>query len=84
MNQMVSAQPLVTIVIRNFNRGERILRAFDSALAQAFNDYEIVFVDDASTDGSVQLVRDRYGHLDNLLIIENPINLGAAVRAISG
>ncbi len=76
--------PLVTVVVRNFNRAERALRALESVVAQTFTDYEILFVDDASTDDSVARVRNHYGHLEQLSILVNPINLGAAGAANTG
>jgi glycosyltransferase involved in cell wall biosynthesis len=41
---------LVSIIIPTFNRSERVLRALSSIFLQTFTDYEIVVVDDGSTD----------------------------------
>ncbi len=52
-----AATARVAIVIPVFN-GERFLsRTFDSALAQTFDAWRAVVVDDASTDGSLKLVQ---------------------------
>ena len=53
--------PLVTVLIPVYNREEYIARALDSALAQDFADYEIVVVDDGSTDRTAEIVK-RYEH----------------------
>lgn len=52
--------PTVSVVIPVFN-GERFLKeALDSVFAQTYKDYEVICVDDGSTDGSVELLK-RYG-----------------------
>ena len=52
--------PLVSVVIPVYN-GERFLReSLESVLAQTFQDYEIVCVDDGSMDGSCALLK-QYG-----------------------
>ncbi len=50
-------QPTVSIIINAFN-GERFLgEALDSALAQSWADWELVFWDDQSTDGTAQIFK---------------------------
>lgn len=48
--------PLVSVVIPTYNREATIMRALDSVLAQTYADIEVIIVDDASTDSTVQLV----------------------------
>ena len=47
-------QPYFSIIIPMFNRERFIGRALDSCLNQDFADFEIVVVDDGSTDNSVE------------------------------
>ena len=43
--------PLCTVIVTTYNRGDRLLPlALDSILAQTIRDYEVVLMDDASTD----------------------------------
>ncbi len=53
--------PLVSTVIPTFNRRELVVRAIDSALAQTWPAQELIVVDDGSTDGTAQMLRERYG-----------------------
>lgn len=50
-------QPLVSIIITNYNYGRFLAEAIESALAQTWQDREILFIDDGSTDDSVEVAR---------------------------
>lgn len=52
--------PRVSIIVPTFNCARYLGRALDSALSQIYRDYEILVVDDGSTDETRELV-DRYG-----------------------
>ena len=47
------ARPFFSIVITTYNRERIVRRAVDSCLEQAFGDFEVVVVDDASSDNTV-------------------------------
>ena len=51
--------PLLTVVVPVYNGGPQLERCLDALLASDFPDYEIVVVDDGSTDGSASLARER-------------------------
>ena len=48
----VNDTPLVTVVIPTFNRANFVRQAIESVLQQRFQDYELIVVDDGSTDGT--------------------------------
>jgi GT2 family glycosyltransferase len=52
--------PTVSIVLINWNGREHLTRCLPSITAQTYRDYEIIVVDNGSTDGSVSYVRDSY------------------------
>ena len=62
------ADPLVTVVMAVFD-GERFLaEALESIFAQEFEPFEVVLVDDGSTDGTADIARSfplRYAHQEN-------------------
>ncbi|WP_336515179.1 glycosyltransferase family 2 protein [Pollutibacter soli] len=49
-------EPLISIVIPNYNRAHTILATIQSVQAQTYSNWEILFVDDNSDDGSQDLV----------------------------
>lgn len=48
--------PKVSVIIPTYNRLPLVKEAVDSALAQSFADFEIVVVDDGSTDGTLEVI----------------------------
>ena len=55
-------KPEVTVIIPTFNRASLVVRAIRSVLGQTCQDWELIVVDDCSTDGTEQAVR---GFSDN-------------------
>ena len=74
--RVTTTPPLVSVVIPVFNRAALISRALDSVANQTFDDYEIIVVDDGSTDGTAESIQN-WG-ADRLRLIRNPQNRGAA------
>lgn len=63
-------QPLVSIVIDNFNYGRFLRAAIDSALAQTYPKVEVVVVDDGSIDNSREVISS-YGDKVSAVIKPN-------------
>ena len=49
--------PKISVVIVTHNRSSLLLRAVDSVLAQSFQDFELLIIDDASSDNTELLVK---------------------------
>jgi glycosyltransferase involved in cell wall biosynthesis len=74
----LSASPLVTIVLPTYNRRLLLGKAVDSIRKQTYGNWELIVVDDGSTDGSLEgLPRDprihavRLPHTANLARVRN-------------
>lgn len=60
---MSTVQPLVTIVINNYNYAQFLPEAIESALNQSYCQTEVVVVDDGSTDNSAEIIARYSGRL---------------------
>lgn len=49
--------PLVSVVTPTFNSAAHLRACLDSVAAQTFQDFEVVIVDDGSTDGTLNIIR---------------------------
>jgi glycosyltransferase involved in cell wall biosynthesis len=58
--------PLFSIVIPTYNRADFITETINSVLAQDDDDFEVVVVDDGSTDNTEAVVFQTFGHLDKV------------------
>jgi glycosyltransferase involved in cell wall biosynthesis len=70
-----------SIVVPLYNKASYICRAIDSILSQGFTDYEIIVVNDGSTDGGAELVHQKYG--DQVTLIHQS-NQGVSVARNRG
>lgn len=79
--------PLVSVVIVNWNGKQHLAECLDSLVAQNIKDREIVLVDNGSHDGSVEMVQGAYPFIR---VVSLPENLGfaggnnAGIRIASG
>lgn len=65
----------VTVVIPNYNGKKFLNDCLKSLKKQTFKDFDIILVDNASTDGSISFVKENYRDVD---VIELPENTGFA------
>lgn len=52
----MNSQPVFTVIIPTFNREHFLKRTIDSILSQTFKDFELIIVDDGSTDNTKALI----------------------------
>ncbi len=50
--------PQVSIIIPTYNRDKLILKALDSIFSQSYQDFEVLVIDDASTDNTEQVIKE--------------------------
>ncbi|EDM45371.1 TuaG [unidentified eubacterium SCB49] len=74
---MVS-KPLVSIITPLYNAAPFIEKTIQSVLDQTYSNWELLIVDDASTDNGLQIVRDFFGNDPRIKFYPNTINKGAA------
>jgi glycosyltransferase involved in cell wall biosynthesis len=68
---------VITVVIPTYNRCDFLKAAIDSVLSQTFQDFELIVVDDGSTDNTIDLIRS-YG--DSLVYLKHDNQGPSAAR----
>jgi len=68
-------KPKFSIVMANYNNGRYIRQAIESVLSQTFRDWELIIVDDCSTDDSIDIIK-RYLTDDRVRLIRHDTNKG--------
>ena len=66
-------KPLISIIILNYNAGDMLINCVESIFNSKFNNFEIIVVDNVSTDKSHLQCKERF---DQINLIENRNNLG--------
>lgn len=53
-------RPKVSVIIPTYNRKDYVTEAIDSVLNQTYKDFEVIVVDDGSTDGTGEILKEKY------------------------
>jgi glycosyltransferase involved in cell wall biosynthesis len=67
--------PRISVILPAYNREDLVARAIDSVLAQSFTDFELIVVDDCSTDGT-RAVLERYRSHPQVRLVLSDVNRG--------
>ena len=59
----LTAEPLISVIIPNYNYGKFLSEAIDSVLTQTYSNMEVFVVDDGSTDASAAVLRRYQGRV---------------------
>lgn len=73
MNPKNNDEPLVSIIILNYNAGQLLIDCVESILNTHYPDYEVIVVDNASKDNSHTKCKEKF---PTIRLIENTENLG--------
>ena len=63
---------MITVVVSVYNTGKYLPKAMDCLLRQTYRDYEIIIVDDGSTDGSQDICDREAEGRDNVRVFHKP------------
>ncbi|MGD1957809.1 MAG: glycosyltransferase family 2 protein [Fulvivirga sp.] len=72
---------IISVVIPTKDRATFLVRAIESVLYQDYNQLEIIVVDDGSTDGTYELVQNKY---PQIRLIRNDVSAGGAMARNMG
>lgn len=77
-----SAKPRVSVIIPTYNGARTLGRAISSVLNQTYGDFELIIVDDGSTDGTSAVVNAIHG--DRVKYIRHRVNKGVSAARNTG
>ncbi len=62
--------PLVSVVLSVYNRQNTLVRSLNSLVAQSFRNWELIAIDDGSTDGSSAILEEYAGLFNNIKVFK--------------
>lgn len=68
-----------SILIANYNNGKFFTSCYDSIIAQTYDNWEAIILDDASTDDSLEIIKKIIGEDDRFKIRQNEENSGVGI-----
>ncbi len=71
----MSKEPKVSVIMPAFNRENFIAESIQSVLSQSFTDYELIIIDDGSTDRTMEIA-SKFLKDPRIRIVKNETNLG--------
>lgn len=73
----------LSVIVSSYKFKDYIVQCIDSILSQRTNfEFEVVVRDDASNDGTLELLREKYGSVSNVRILDVSRNVGAVENLI--
>lgn len=82
--QKLNIHPLVSVILPSLNSKNYIDTCLKGLLKTNYPNYEVILIDDYSSDGSLEYIRDKYGKNKKLKIYKNPKNLKLAATRNRG
>ena len=75
-HKLTNSRPLISIVLSTFNGSAYLQEQIDSILTQSYPHFELIITDDASTDGTINLIRDYEKKDDRIISLFHDRNQG--------
>lgn len=72
--------PKVSVIVPNYNHANYLRQRIDSILNQTFQDFELILLDDCSTDNSVEVLNEYANHPKVKQLVFNETNSGSTFR----
>ena len=77
--KVAQKKPAVSVIIPNYNHARYLQKRLESVFNQTFKDFEVILLDDASTDNSMEALNKYADHAD-VRILRNEKNSGSPFR----
>lgn len=70
------SKPTLSVIMANYNHSKYIGEALDSIVSQSYKPMEVIVIDDASTDNSIEVIQQFVKRNTNVRLIVNEKNMG--------
>lgn len=77
---MKSQQPVVSVIVPAYNAGAFLRRALDCICGQTLREIEIILVDDGSTDGSLEVLKEYASRDSRIILLQQEHEYAGAAR----
>jgi glycosyltransferase involved in cell wall biosynthesis len=78
------SRPALSVILCNYNHSHFIGEALEAILSQSYRPAEVIVVDDASTDNSVDVIREFVGKDTAVRLLQNERNMGVVFTINKG
>ncbi|MGC6430412.1 MAG: glycosyltransferase family 2 protein [Jejuia sp.] len=68
----------VSIITPTYNSSRFIIDTIESVVNQTYPDWELIIIDDASTDSTIKIIEEHLQYYSNIKLLKNLTNKGAA------
>jgi len=72
--------PLVSIIIPNYNHARYLEQRLDSVFNQTYQNFEVIILDDCSTDNSLEIIEKYKDNPHLSLVVVNETNSGSSYK----
>ena len=72
--------PKVSVIVPNYNHAPYLKRRIDSILNQTYQDFELILLDDCSTDNSAEVLNEYASNPKVSHVVINEINSGSTFK----
>jgi len=76
--------PLISVILPTHNRAKYIRRAIESAMGQSYSNIELIVINDASTDNTLEIISGMSLNNPKITIVNNERNVGIVVSLNKG
>jgi glycosyltransferase involved in cell wall biosynthesis len=75
MHWVAHIHPKVSVIVPNYNHADYLIERLDSIFSQTYRNFEVIILDDCSSDDSIKLI-ERYVKHPLVRMVKNPHNSG--------
>jgi len=80
----MNKNPTVSVIIPTYNRAHLVARAIQSVLDQTYQDFELIIVDDGSTDNTEEVIKGFQQKDSRIIYLEHDQNKGGSAARNTG